>query len=92
MTKDVPERDLSLEHALEEAEGTEVQEDPSHGRSLEAGREQAQGFEIFEDPDAVLPASLLKEGAPGHETLTGDRPGLQDDDEEERVTDMDEEW
>jgi hypothetical protein len=69
-------RDPFLERAREEAEGTELQEDPHGGSSLEVEREEAQGVEVFADPDATLERSALKEGSPGHETLTGAGLGL----------------
>lgn len=49
---------------------------------LEVEREEAQGVEVFEDPDATLAASRLKEGAPGHEMLTGEGVGLELEEEE----------
>jgi hypothetical protein len=39
---------------------------------------------VFEDPDATLPASALKEGSPGHETLTGNAVGLGREEDEDR--------
>jgi hypothetical protein len=78
-------RDPLLERALEEAEGTELQEDPQGGSSLEVEREEAQGVEVFADPDATLDRSVLKEGSPGHETLTGDGLDLVNNGEDHRV-------
>lgn len=78
------ERDPYLERAGEEAEGVEVYEDPAPGGFLEVAREEAQGVELFSDPDATLPARALREGSPGHETLTSDNLGLGLDGEEER--------
>ena len=79
-------RDPFLEKAREEAEGTVLQEDPQGGSSLEVEREEAQGVEVFADPDATLDRSVLKEGSPGHETLTGDGLGLVNNGEDHRVT------
>lgn len=61
-------RDPLLEHAREEAEGTELLEPPEQGAFLEQEREEAQGVEVFEDPDATLPATVLTEGAPGEDS------------------------
>lgn len=69
------ERDPFLEHAREDAEGTELLESPDRHALLEKEREEAQGVEIFEDPDATIPGSALKEGAPGEETYTADSVG-----------------
>lgn len=69
-------RDPFLEHAREEAEGTELLEGPDRDALLQKEREEAEGVEVFEDPDAVIPGGALKEGAPGHETFTGDAVGL----------------
>lgn len=77
-------RDPFLEHAEEEAEGTELVEHLHHGAFLEQEREEAQGVEVFEDPDATLPASALEEGSPGHECLTGDGVGLGREEEEDQ--------
>jgi hypothetical protein len=85
-------RDPFLEHAEEEAAGTELVEPRRHGASLEQEREEAQGVEVFEDPDATLPASALKEGSPGHETLTGDAVGLGREDDEDREDQEEESW
>lgn len=79
-------RDPFLEKAREEAEGTELQEDPHGGSSLEVAREEAQGVDVFADPDATLERSVLKEGSPGHETLTGDGVGLVNNGEDHQVT------
>lgn len=84
-------RDPSLEHAREEAEGTELLESPEHEALLEREREDAQGVEVFEDPDATLPASALKEGSPGHETLSGNSLGLGREEDEDRE-DQSEDW
>jgi putative phosphoribosyl transferase len=84
-TRRPSERDPYLESAREEAEGTELQEDPYGGSSLEVEREEAQGVEVFADPDATLQRSILREGSPGHETLTGDSVGLARNGEEDRV-------
>lgn len=83
--KDATERDPFLEHAREEAEGTELLEPHVPDGSLEKEREEAQGIEVFADPDATLPATVLKEGSPGHEILTGDNVGLGRDDEVDRA-------
>jgi hypothetical protein len=72
-------RDPFLEHAREEAEGTEVLESPDRDSLLEKEREAAQGVEVFEDPDATIPAAALKEGSPGHEALTADGVGIERD-------------
>jgi putative phosphoribosyl transferase len=82
-TKEI-ERDPYLEHAREEAEGIDFFADPAHGGFLAVAREEAQGVEVFSDPDAALPATALKEGSPGYETLTGDNLRLGPDGEEER--------
>jgi hypothetical protein len=79
-------RDPFLEIAREAAEGTELQEDPYGGSSLEVEREEAQGIEVFADPDATLERTVLKEGSPGQETLTGDGVGLVKNGEEHRET------
>lgn len=78
------ERDPYLEHAREEAQGMDVFGDPAPGGFLERAREEAQGIEVFADPDAALPASALREGSPGEETLTGDNLELGPESEEER--------
>jgi hypothetical protein len=57
---------------------------PKSGASLEQKREAAQGTEVFEDPDAILPVTVLKEGSPGHESLTGDGAGLGRGEAEDR--------
>lgn len=77
-------RDPFLVHAEEGAEGTELVEPLRHGASREQEREEAQGVEVFEDPDATQSAPALKEGAPGHETLTGNAVGLGRKDDEDR--------
>ncbi len=79
------EREGFLEQAREGAEGTEFYEDPLLERSLEVQTEAAQGVEVFQNPDSVVPPWVLKEGAPGHESFTGD--GLDDgrDEEDERA-------
>jgi hypothetical protein len=90
--KDATERDPFLEHAREEAEGTELSERPMRDGSLEKEREEAQGIEVFADPDATLSATVLREGSPGHEILTGDNVGLGRDDEEDRADQPEEDW
>jgi hypothetical protein len=85
MNTERDERDPFLELAREEAQGTELQVDPSGGGGLEHAREEAQGVEVFEDPDATLPAEPLKEGSPGHESYTEDALGRGGDDEEQTV-------
>jgi len=90
--KDATERDPFLEHAGEEAEGTELLEGPVRDGSLEKEREEAQGIEVFADPDATLSATVLREGSPGHEILTGDNVGLGRDDEEDRADQPEEDW
>lgn len=85
-----PERDPLIEHAREEAEGTELLERPDRDALLEKEREEAQGVEVFEDPDATLPAKVIKEGMPGEEYLSGEAAG-PDDDEEYRA-DEEENW
>lgn len=75
-------RDPSLEHAREEAEGIELMEIPDRDALLEREREEAQGVEVFEDPDATVPASALKEGPRGEETLTADALGLERDEDD----------
>lgn len=76
------ERDPYLDHAREDAEGTELLESPDRDALLEKEREEAQGVEVFEDPDATIPGSALKEGSPGEEVFTGNSVGLgrEDDD------------
>lgn len=86
------ERDPLLEHAQEEAEGTEILEASEHGASLEREREEAQGVEVFEDPDATLPGDVLEEGSPGHEALTGNGVGLGREDEPRRDEEPEESW
>lgn len=76
------ERDPFLEHAREDAEGTELLESPDRDALLEKEREEAQGVEVFEDPDATIPGSALKEGAPGEEAFTGDSVGLGPEDDD----------
>lgn len=39
---------------------------------MEIEREEAEGVEIFADPYTLVSRLILKEGSPGHETLTGD--------------------
>jgi hypothetical protein len=82
-------RDPFLESAREAAEGTELQEDPYGGSSLEVEREEAQGIEVFADPDSTRERTVLVEGSPGHETLTGDGVGLVKNGEEHRETEED---
>jgi hypothetical protein len=36
---------------------------------------------VFANPDAVVPATALVEGSPGHETFVGDQAGLGRDPE-----------
>ena len=83
------ERDPFLDHAREDAEGTELLERPDRDALLEKQREEAQGVEVFEDPDATIPGSALKEGSPGEEAFTGDSVGLGR--EEDYGTEADEE-
>ena len=85
-------RDPSLEHAREEAEGTELLEGSDRDALLEKEREEAQGVEVFDDPDARIPRTALKEGAPGHETLTGNSVGLGPEDDEDRAEAEEETW
>ena len=89
---DKTQRDPLLEHAREEAEGTEILEAPEQGASLEQEREEAQGVEVFEDPDATLPGDVLREGSPGQEALTGNSVGLGREDEPYRDEESDESW
>lgn len=84
------ERDPLLEHAREEAEGTELLESPDRDALLEREREEAQGVEVFEDPDATLPGAAIKEGAPGHEFLSAESVGLGREDDEFRADDEEE--
>lgn len=72
--------DPALGHAREQAQGSELYEDPLRYRSRMVEQEAAQGVEVFADPDAVVPATALVEGSPGHETLTGNQAGLESDD------------
>lgn len=74
-------RDRSLEEAREEAEDAELQAESS--LSLYRKREEAEGVEVFESAESALPGPALREGEPGHETLTGDRLGLQPDESDE---------
>jgi len=76
--------DPALGHAREEAQGSELYEDPLRYRSRLVEREGAQGVQLFADPDAEVPATALVEGSPGHETLTGDQAGLETNDEDRR--------
>jgi hypothetical protein len=92
MSKEQLGRDPFLEHAEEEAEGTELVEPIHHGALREQEREEAQGVEVFEDPDATQSASALKEGSPGHETLTGNAVGLGKEDDEDRGNQTEESW
>jgi hypothetical protein len=92
MSRESSRRDPLLEHAEEEAEGTEVLDRSHCAAFLELEREEAQGVEVFEDPDVTLPASALKEGSPGHETLTGDAVGLGREDDEDREDQEEESW
>lgn len=85
MTKRKDEYDPFIERAREEAQGVEVQSQPSGGAGLEQAREEAQGVEVFEDPDATVPAEILKEGSPGHEAFTEVALGNRTDEDEERV-------
>jgi hypothetical protein len=85
-------RDPFLEHAREEAEGTELLESPDRDALLEKEREEAQGVEVFEDPDAIIPGTALKEGAPGHETLTGNSAGVGREDDADRTEAEEESW
>lgn len=64
--------DPRLDRAREEAEGTEFFGDPFADMALEIEREEAEGVEIFADPYNVVLRLTLKEGSPGHETLTGE--------------------
>jgi predicted alpha/beta-hydrolase family hydrolase len=84
------EPDPLLEKAGEEAEGTDLYEDAYRTETLRAAREEAQGVEVFEEPDAEIPVAALKEGSPGHETLTGDALGRGRDGEDERPEEGDE--
>ena len=79
-------RDPFLQRAREEADGTGLQEVPQGGSSLEVECEEAQGVEVFADPDATLEPSVLKEGSPGHETLTSDGLDLVNNGEDHRDT------
>jgi hypothetical protein len=85
MTNERHDRDPLLEREREEAQGVDVQMDPSRGAGLEEAREEAQGVEVFEDPDATLPARALKEGPPGQEILTKEALGRHLDDDDELV-------
>jgi hypothetical protein len=75
-----------MARAREDAEGTELFELPEGG-SLELEREIAQGVEVFEDPDATRPGTMLREGSPGHEVLTGEGLGVGGDDEADHRAD-----
>ena len=77
-------RDPRIEHAREEAEGTELLETPDRDLLLEKEREEAQGVEVFEDPDRTIPAGALSEGRSGHEVLAADPLGLEDEEERDR--------
>ncbi|MGD2101082.1 MAG: hypothetical protein PVG83_02520 [Acidimicrobiia bacterium] len=85
MTNRKDEYDPFIERAHEEAQGVEIQSQPTEGGGLEQAREEAQGVEVFEDPDATVPAEILKEGSPGHEVFTEEALGLRTDEDEERV-------
>ncbi len=85
-------REPFLERAGEEAEDTELLERVESDVSLEHEREEAQGIEVFEDPGATLPAAVLKEGSPGHESLTGNSVGLGRDADEDRGEEPEESW
>ena len=82
MTNERHERDPLLEREREEAQGVDIQMDPSRGGGLEQAREEAQGVEVFEDPDATIPARALREGPSGQETLTEDALGRRLDEDE----------
>lgn len=60
----------------------EPSEDLFDDEVLVVEREEAEGVELFADPDAVVPATALKEGSPGDETLEGDGTGLVPDEED----------
>ncbi len=71
-------RDAALERAAADAEGVTVFTSRSSMVDEVAEREEAQGVVIFEDPDAVIPRTVLRNGAPGEESLDPDRLGLDD--------------
>lgn len=57
----------------------EPSEDLFDDEVLVVEREEAEGVELFADPDAVVPATALKEGSPGDETLQGDGASLDEE-------------
>jgi len=74
-------RDRSLEEAREEAEDAELRDESS--LSLYREREEAEGVEVFESAEQALSGAALREGEPGHETLTGEGLGLAPDESDE---------
>jgi hypothetical protein len=92
MSREPSGRDPFLQHSEDEEEGTELVEPLRYEVFLEQEREEAQGVEVFEDPDATLPASVLREGSPGHEILTGDAVDLGREDDEDREDRSEESW
>ncbi len=72
-------KDRLLARAREEAEGTELHEDPYADQAIDVEREGAQGVEVFEDPNATTPADTLRQGSPGHESLVGNDHDDPDD-------------
>lgn len=82
--KDREARDIGMDRAREDAEGTELLDVADRRGLLERERESAQGMEVFSDPDVTLSATNLAEGSPGHETLTSNNVGLGRDDDSDR--------
>lgn len=68
----------------------EPSEDLFDDEVLVVEREEAEGVELFDDPDAVVPASALKEGSPGDETLQGD--GSVPDEEDRQEAEVEESY
>ncbi len=68
---DKSDRDLALERAREDAEGFEVHDSTVPDRALEREREEAEGVEVFENPDATISPTVVTEGSPGEEFLSG---------------------
>ena len=68
--------DVAMERAGEEARGVETFENPYLDEAPIVAREEAEGVELFEDPDSDIPIEALVEGAPGHESLSGNDLGL----------------
>lgn len=60
--------------------GSDASADQDAEMAALAAREEAEGIELFVDPDSDIPVEALAEGAPGHESLSGDDLGLTHED------------